>query len=488
MVVRYTTPVEQGAKLNMELGVHALLFFSREAMRTASLRLDMGDAVPSGAKRDNLIYIFNTGWASFAFTTLLVAAAYIFGIPHLLASAEWATLSASLNIHLVVGLNLAGCMFEALAEPLFMATQCYFPVNKLRVDSEAFSLVIKTLVSSGLVMAGYPALLSIALSQAIYSGSLFAFFYVWYFRTGFKENPGVLPKVHKNTFIPTRVKAVFSQLYLESVMRLVLTEGEKILLSNVAVLSSQGVYEVVSNLGSVVTRLLFKFLEEVSLVIWSKLFAAGTVVQAERLLKLLLRVLIMIGYIFMCWGPAYSQTLLYVLYGAKWVVEAESLMSLYWVYVGLMGVNGVLEAFYRAAAKEADLQLLWRMQTAFSLTFVVVSLLLSHLGAGVHGIVLSSAFVMSLRIAFCLRFAARTLPSFAPATCLPSTPITLFAFTSFVLTKASQLLLHPTPDVITLKTSLVHVAFGAVLGIIFLALIYIKEKHVLRELKTILGR
>eukprot|EP01064_Diplonema_japonicum_P028460 TRINITY_DN4368_c0_g2_i1.p1 TRINITY_DN4368_c0_g2~~TRINITY_DN4368_c0_g2_i1.p1 ORF type:complete len:541 (+),score=62.72 TRINITY_DN4368_c0_g2_i1:51-1625(+) len=489
MVVRYTSPTEMGVKLNMELACNAILFFSREALRTAALRLEVGNSVTPETGKDNLIYTINAGWISFLVTCVLVAGVYTIGLPFLLGKSEWADISEELSIPGVLGLHLLGCVLESLAEPLYMATQNIYAVNKIRVNMDVSGLVVKTLTTVGLVMFGYPSLLAIALAQCEYGIVAIVWYYGWYSFS--KQKFSLFPKFHKNTFLPKSVRGVINQLYLESIMRLILTEGEKILLSSVTALAAQGVYEVVANLGSIVVRILFKFLEETSLVVWTKLMNADGLVQAETLLKLLLRLLTIIGLVFACWGPAYSQTLLFILYGTRWVGEASGLMSIYCVYVSLMGVNGVCEAFYRSAATGSKLQLLWKMQAVFSGLFVVLALSLAQTmpsSVGIHCVVASSAVVMVLRIAFCLRFASATLPSFTPSACLPSHSITLFALGSLVVTTVSQSILLPSNTHFSLQNMGLHVGLGAGLGLVFIYLVYKKERAVLMEVRRLLGK
>merc|ERR1712150_285129 len=105
----------------------------------------------------------------------------------------------------------------------------------------------------------------------------------------------------------------------------------------------------VSNLGSIVARLLFQPLEEMALALFGRLQAkATTSTTAEqkaapcRAFSVLFRLLVLLGLVFACFGPAYSHTLLHLLYGPSWSeTGAPRVLAWYCTYILLMAVNGV---------------------------------------------------------------------------------------------------------------------------------------------------
>ena len=429
-LVRHTTPVEQGVKLNMELLVSSVLFFSREALRGAALRLDMSDVEKApAAARAAYVHTLNLASVSVALTVALAlscagAAGHLVG-----AREEWAGLSDSLQLPLVLYLHLAGLVLEAVGEPFYMAAQG-MTLLKLRSTAEAVALVARVAAAYLLVLAGQPPLVAIGASQVAYGAAQTAV-YVWYFAVRLPAAAAAVAKDVRVFFpgrradgewavAPAAIVSVAGQLQLEAVMRLVLTEGEKIVLSVYAVLAQQGTYDVVVNLGSILCRLLFKFVEEFSLALWSKLIAGGAEKRAVEIFTSVARAMIDLGTFFCAFGPAYSRVLLFALYGHRWTAtDAPDLLGVYCYYAAVMGVNGVGEAFFRAAASGDDLKRLWKVQSAFSATSVGLTVLSSRAGYGVRGLIVASLAVMLLRIAFCIRFAAGR-PAFRPAAMLPS--------------------------------------------------------------------
>jgi hypothetical protein len=120
---------------------------------------------------------------------------------------------------------------------------------------------------------------------------------------------------------------------VQSFEKLALTEGEKFVLAgfNNNNLAETGVYSLVSNLGSLVARMIFQPLEESSYAEFSTLLGSNahgvpSALPARRqatvILTTLLKCVLMLGLIFVCFGPAYSYLLLDILYGQQWVATS----------------------------------------------------------------------------------------------------------------------------------------------------------------------
>jgi hypothetical protein len=73
-------------------------------------------------------------------------------------------------------------------------------------------------------------------------------------------------------------------------------------------------------------------------------------------LRVRLMVVGAIGAVFAAFGPAYAYLLLHLLFGAEWSATAAPLcLGLYCLYVLLMAINGMLEAFRDSVASAAQL-------------------------------------------------------------------------------------------------------------------------------------
>eukprot|EP01063_Lacrimia_lanifica_P023055 TRINITY_DN30557_c0_g1_i1.p1 TRINITY_DN30557_c0_g1~~TRINITY_DN30557_c0_g1_i1.p1 ORF type:complete len:540 (+),score=193.53 TRINITY_DN30557_c0_g1_i1:54-1673(+) len=491
-VVRYTSPEQQGFKLQLELIAMSVLFFGREAFRVAALRMDMSEAVPVEEIGSALRHTMNVGALSALFTAALLAGVWFVGLPMLMQrSQEWQHAAAELQLPGAFCLFLVGAFLETLCEPLYMTMQG-MALNKLRSYSEAAALFVRSLAPIVLIQLGFPPLLAFGWSWVLYgtvmTGTLYFYFSVQGCRVGVIPATSALAvRRDDGVLMPAKVSSCLLQLQLESSMRLVLQEAEKVVLSSVAPLAEQGVFQVVSHLGGMLCRLLFRFIEESSLAIWSKLVSIGALEESQRVLVVLLRFLCLLGFIFCAFGPAYSHSLLFILYGTKWTAtDGPEVLAAYCLYLSLMGINGSSEAFNRAAATDAHLQRLWKVQCVFSCVSVALSVLsTTQLGLGLVGLVWSSSVVMCLRTAFCLHYARSFLPSFRVRDCIPAPSVVAATAGAFVATKASQRQFFPreSNDV---KAMAMHIAVGAVIFLAYLGVVYKAERRLFGEMRSVL--
>eukprot|EP00757_Euglenozoa_sp_SAG-D1_P021102 gene21102-1168_t len=192
--------------------------------------------------------------------------------------------------------------------------------------------------------------------------------------------------------------------------RMVLTESEKLVLMSLGTLSTQGVFDVAFHVGSLVCRILFSFTEEVGHTAWSQLMKVSAGVTGAKLgadlLKNLLKMGSCVGLIIAIFGPAYSEALLYLLYGSKWAPQAWFTLAFYCLSIPLLAVNGICEAFFRSIATP---QLLGWYKNAL----VIISVFYlctcyaawKFLDLGGIGLILANCVNMLARIIVCLWFA-----------------------------------------------------------------------------------
>ncbi len=137
-------------------------------------------------------------------------------------------------------------------------------------------------------------------------------------------------------------------------LKQILTEGEKYVFTwfSLLTLPEQGVYDVVSNLGSIPARLFFEKLEECA-----RLYFSQTVTRGEqddlrkeeeptRHLHLLIKGLVLFGLVVCAFGVSYSHLLLHI-YGGTILSSGPgpNLMRAMCVYVLFLAVNGVTECY-----------------------------------------------------------------------------------------------------------------------------------------------
>lgn len=246
----------------------------------------------------------------------------------------------------------------------------------------------------------------------------------------------------------------------QAVEKLFLAEGSKMVMAAVQSSRSQGVYGLVSNLGSLVVRTLFQPFEEAAFTAFSKADAGvqgrnaswgdqlrfmlvacvpahvlchppacavpdlsvspppcpHTGGDAEpskqqlaaqwRMLALLVRAITAVGLVAAAFGPAYAYLALLAGYTRRWAdTEAAAALGLYSLTLPLLAGNGILEAFVHAVAGQAQLQRINLWLVVFSAGHLGASVLAVRAG-GASGLIVADAANMVARIAYCLAFVA----------------------------------------------------------------------------------
>jgi hypothetical protein len=235
---------------------------------------------------------------------------------------------------------------------------------------------------------------------------------------------------------------LFAELFSESVLRLILTEGEKVVLAAKGNLSSQGIYDVISGLGALIVRLVFRLWEDFAFSAWSRpddgtddqpsdaalrhMASAASPKRTEAarakfsepsaapayvtvakwdLLFAMLKIAVHFGALAAAFGPPLAARVLWSLFGGSrtsdWTgADAVDVLVAYIYYIPLLGVNGLLEAFVRATSTEHALRRLKGWMVLCSLAYIAlcyVSLFVFDLGA--VGLLYANSINLAIRIA-----------------------------------------------------------------------------------------
>ncbi|KPA85167.1 putative dolichyl-P-Man:GDP-Man5GlcNAc2-PP-dolichyl alpha-12-mannosyltranslocase [Leptomonas pyrrhocoris] len=167
--------------------------------------------------------------------------------------------------------------------------------------------------------------------------------------------------------------ALFFTFLRESLLRLVLSEGESFALTSLGSESARGYYHLIYSLGSLVARLLFRVWENACFVKWSREASLGHQQAAVQLLKLMVRVSFYVGFSFALLGPPLTRTFLLTMYTSRWATPQVT-VALQRCFYGMpiMAWNGLLEAFLRAVASPAVLQRLQRWMVGETVVYIAV--------------------------------------------------------------------------------------------------------------------
>ncbi|KAI8149701.1 Rft protein-domain-containing protein [Fennellomyces sp. T-0311] len=484
IVLRYTTAETLGiASVKLELLLSTILFISREGFRCALLR--GGDEEDSEKKQSNNEQkVTNLAYIPTAIglvTTFLACGYYLSTIGDETA-AKYPYYRTS------VVLFGTAAFAELLVEPLFILAmnRLYF---QLRVSVEGVAVLLRCFITFGLTLAGVSAgsssntygVLAFAVAQLVF-GLTMALGYVGFFFAKVQQKeislqtlyPRKLVEGGRSYWFDTKMLNLATTLTKQSLLKHVLTEGDKMLISALSTDDNQGVYAFVVNYGSLIVRILFQPLEEASRTFFSKLLSGNSNKSARSnktaidVILLMLRFHVILGLLLICFATNYTATLVDLLVGKEWSTErnAPAVLSAYCMYVPVMGINGITEAFVQAAASKSDLTTLSYYMIIFSACFMASGyLFMSVMELGAIGLVLANMVNLSIRIAYSWSYITRYFgnnPSLKIRHWFPST-VTVAAFVaSWAITRWSE----ETVGWGTFHQKVTHIAIG---GMCFLA-------------------
>jgi oligosaccharide translocation protein RFT1 len=220
------------------------------------------------------------------------------------------------------------------------------------------------------------------------------------------------------SYFPRSLLALGTSLFMQGVIKHVLTQGDVILVSYLASLQDQGIYALVSNYGGLLARMVFQPVEESSRNYFGKLLSTvngkpsiAMIESGSRNLHSLLKFYVLLSLSAITVGPTIAPLLLNLVVGSRWAsTGAGEVIAKYCYYIPLLAVNGVTEAFISSIATESELNRQSAWMFAFSIGFAAagyIFLRLLHLGA--VGLVWANAINMALRILWSSSFISNYL-------------------------------------------------------------------------------
>ncbi|KAK5628724.1 hypothetical protein RRF57_004439 [Xylaria bambusicola] len=453
LLLRFLTAQRLGVSAQLEVYYLSVLFFARESLRVAVQRQGTNDGshgkdgnTPSGrpqtegsegqraGARDSqsVINISHLSLGLGLLSSLGLGWAYLRYVD--VATASTPYLDTALRIYGVAAL------VELFSEPAFVVLQHRLRFGP-RAAAESVATFLRCLVTFGAANWGWKqsldlGVLPFALGQLAYGVGLLTV-YLWYgIMLAKSEGFSLFPRrlswdtttsaatgqpltngsyILGYFYLPTLQLA--ASLMSQSLVKHVLTQGDTFLVSILSDPQSQGVYALANNYGSLLARLVFQPIEESSRNYFSKLIslpsistmgektqdktAAKTQVhKARKDLQALLKFYVLLSVVVVSIGPYAAPLLVQIVAGPRWSGSgAGAVLARYCLYIPLLAVNGVAEAFVSSVATKSEVhrQSLW--MGAFSCVFAIagfVSLRVLNLGAA--GLVYANAINMTCRI------------------------------------------------------------------------------------------
>jgi oligosaccharide translocation protein RFT1 len=461
----FHTPITLGTNVQFELIMTAILFLSREGFRlaitqnTTSITSSNTNKTTAAAKeKNNDLQLGGSGVA-----LLTIPVTLVMSILALAGHYYYCSLyirNSSTTIQNVEEYKIAGLLYciaafiEGCGEPVVLYTLQNLSVTE-KASAEGIATIVKTLTtiaSMNHTKFIHQPLIVLGMAQIMYAMTYCSVLYGTIYQRGHWLR--VIPLYGKSPSTPTtiwwhtptmRLVVLFT---IQGILKFILTEGDRIILSIVADNYNQGLYALGCAYGGLAARLLLQPMEETSRLLYSRLAnisssdnaTNGTSSDGNKHAKrtnkepsvlevsytVLVKMVLYIGLTFCCLGVNYTYILLNILAGRVWGnnPEAVGVLSGFCVYTAFLAWNGMTEAFVYGISQTAyDIGRLGIAHTVTGGLFALIAPV-AVTQYGTIGLVASNCITMIARIGFSVYFAARYF-SHKEGTTIPHTIIRL---------------------------------------------------------------
>ncbi|AGO13167.1 AaceriAFR015Wp [[Ashbya] aceris (nom. inval.)] len=429
VLVRFLSPRIFGITSFLDFLSSTVLFFSREAIRLATLRIKTdGD----GWRGDEMSAVLQTA-VNFANIPICI------GVPLSIVLAVWQY--SNLNSYFTqlpffswsIYLVLFSIVAELASEPLYVVNQFMLNYRK-RSQFEGTAVAISCLVnfaviywyenwvngSGETVHDNYKqegiAVLAFALGKVARAMTLLTLYYVDYLRhLAHKKLFSLsLTKVRVSdsaysVYFDSDVLQHFRKVYFQLCFKHLLTEGDKLIINSLCTVEEQGIYSLLSNYGSLITRMLFAPIEESLLLFLTRLLSNKTQQNLHicmRVLVNLVKFYLYLAMVIVIFGPTNSSFLLKFLIGSKWSsTSVLETIRVYCFYLPFLSMNGILEAFFASVASGDEILRHSYLMMLLSGVFLLNCwIFLAHFNLSLEGLIFSNIINMTLRIIYCSNY------------------------------------------------------------------------------------
>lgn len=435
LLIRFLSPRIFGITSFLEFIVGTALFFSREAVRLSTLRIKENiDDEDTESSNKNRSRVMQTA-VNFAHISLWI------GIPLSIFLMTWQY--RNINSYFVslpyftlsVLLIWVSIIIELLSEPFFIVNQ--FMLNySTRSRFESISVTLGCIVNFAVILSFEKslflfkndnsevskegvAILAFAMGKLVHSVSLLSCYYYDYMKN-FNSGSAFslrLTKVRMDNdkrvyYFQHDILEHFKKVYFQMCFKHLLTEGDKLIINSLCTVEEQGIYSLLSNYGSLITRLLFAPIEESLRLFLARLLSTNNSKNLRLSMKVLVNLTkfyIYLSIMILIFGPTNSPFLLHFLIGSKWSrTSVLDEIRVYCFYLPLLAMNGIFEAFFQSIATGDQILKHSYLMMIFSGVFLTNCwLLIEYLQLSISGLIASNIINMTLRIGYCVWFINR---------------------------------------------------------------------------------
>jgi oligosaccharide translocation protein RFT1 len=439
VILRSLSPSILGIASQLELFLISILYFSRESIRAAIQRhpLESLPTHPAASIDTNALSpvkerekrkigaassqsIVNMSYLSVGMGIITATAFAVFYVRFVPVE-----VSETPYYHMSVAITAIASLIELASEPIFAIIQQYMLYSK-RATVEISAAFSKSLVTCGTFIwaarNGHSlGVLPFALGHLSYALIIFCGYFIVALRQSnnfpFSFLLSRISPSDSSAYIgdrfSKRLVTLSANVFFQSVVKHLLTQGDSMILATMAGLQDQGIYALASNYGGLLARVLFQPIEESSRLIFSSLLSSGeskdrvaNVTIAKDHLLNVMRGYMMLAVLITPLGPTLAPKALHILGGRRWTApEVDGLIALYCYYIPFLAFNGIGEAFVSSAANPVELRRQAAWMGVFSACFTIAAyLFLSVGGLGARGLVYANIVNMSVRIIWSYSF------------------------------------------------------------------------------------
>lgn len=431
-LLRFVGPGLFGASAQLEFFINTILYFSREAVRLATQRKSL-----TGVQDD--VYRFEGGVVegTYSGTTQQVVnigfVAPMIGAPLAGALAylyyKWGSLAendgAASYFGTAIVLFSVSAIIELLSEPCFVLSQLQMEF-RTRAAFESAAITVRCVLTFVFVLlanASGASIIAFALGQLAYS-SILSGLYLYNALSSEDSRrrqytvltmQGVWPADggnQKRVYFDPETRQLAVSIWLQTIFKHCLSEGDKFLVSLLLPITDQGVYAVVLNYGSLIARLVFLPVEDALRNYFSKTLSGSTSPTNDAklsvtVLSTVLRIYTYVAILALTFGPTCAPFLLKLLVSKEWTsTDAPGVLATYACYIPFLAYNGTLEALVQSVASPAQIKRQGTVMVVFSVSFALAAYILMGgiFNLGARGLIYASMLNMTMRIVWCINW------------------------------------------------------------------------------------